>query len=99
MEPKPAKDALMEVGRGFGPSDDVSLTELRSSGWLARLHTVHKMRVMSRNQTVGGAVGRSSWARTPAGVGCWVGAREVVGRCCSRQRYLRQTDRGFDQGI
>lgn len=63
-----ARDALLEVGRGFGLADDVSLSELRSSAWLERLRKVHKMRLMSRSQTVGVVVDPAVWQALEAAV-------------------------------
>lgn len=55
------KDALLEVQRGFALSDDVSLTQLRSSQWLERLNKAHKLRLMWRNKAVGVVVEPSVW--------------------------------------
>ena len=67
------KDALLEVQRGFALSDDVSLTQLRSSRWLGRLNKAHKLRLMSRNKTVGVVVEATVWEaplKPPAGEAC-----------------------------
>lgn len=46
-------DALLEVQRGFDLDDDLSLTDLRSPGWLQKLHQTGKLRILQRNKTVG----------------------------------------------
>ena len=55
------KDALLEVQRGFALSDDVSLTQLRSSKWLGRLSQAHKLRLMWRNKAIGVVVEPAVW--------------------------------------
>jgi hypothetical protein len=47
--------------RGFALADDVSLSELRSPAWVERLKTAHKLRLMSRNKTVGVVVDAAMW--------------------------------------
>lgn len=54
-------DVLLEVERGFSLTGDVSLTELRSSRWIDRLHKLHKMRLLHRNRTVGVLVDPELW--------------------------------------
>ena len=54
-------DALLELHRGFRLGDDVSLTELRSSTWLSRLETAHKLRLLGRNKVVGVVVDVAVW--------------------------------------
>jgi hypothetical protein len=55
-------DALLEVQRGFAlRDDDISLTDLRSSAWLDKLAKSKKLRLLSRNQTVGVVVDPAVW--------------------------------------
>ena len=55
------KEALLEVQRGFALSEDVSLTQMRSSEWVGRLNKAHKLRVMSRNRAIGVVVEPAIW--------------------------------------
>ena len=55
------REALLEVSRGFGLADDVSLSALRSSQWRSRLRQSHKVRLLSRNQTIGVIVDPAVW--------------------------------------
>lgn len=57
-----AKETLLALSRGFGLADDVSLSELRSSTWLARLKKSHKVRLLSRSRTIGVVVEPEIWA-------------------------------------
>lgn len=54
-------DALLEVQRGFDLDDDLSLTDLRSPGWLQKLHQTGKLRILQRNKTVGVLVEPAVW--------------------------------------
>ena len=67
-----AREALIAVSRGFGLADDVSLSELRSSTWLARLKKSHKVRLLSRNQTIGVVVDPEIWAGLESLVEEWL---------------------------
>lgn len=55
------QDARVELSRGFGLSDQVSLTELRGSGWRRRLAERHKLRLVDRHEPIGVLVSADLW--------------------------------------
>jgi PHD/YefM family antitoxin component YafN of YafNO toxin-antitoxin module len=56
-----AGEAIRELRRGFALRDQVSLSELRGTGWRERLARARKLRLVDRNEPVGVLVSPELW--------------------------------------